>query len=217
MSHDQHTPDSHRDEHPELDARLTAMLRAGTTPPTGLTDRVFEVSRHHLPAPAPLAQLNAAADVELEARLTGILANPVAPAGLTDRVFAASVGSLPSPMRLTSPDSQRRIRHPRRVFGGRLAMAASVALVACVGIWFARMPGTPINGGNSNIVMQDDPTRIGSDASIRFASMPTESDWRLLDSVDHGQNEVRYLLESSDVSLRALAKEIDAMVDRPGT
>ena len=141
------------------------------------------------------------------------------------RVYAASAPALPSRMRFAEPAAQ-----PRRVFGGRLAMAASVALVACVGVWFAKMPGSTgiIGNGNPDVAMRDDATAgldngtsapAGDGVNARLASsvtMPTDADWRLLHTVDHGHNEVRYLLESSELSLQALAAEMDAMVDRPG-
>lgn len=219
MSHHEHHPDPH----PELDALLARLLRDGSQMPDGLSDRVFHASRGHLPGAAPLAQLNAAEDAELETRLTEMLADQPVPAGLTDRVYAASAPLLPSRLRFPAA-SEQRWQRSRHVLGGRLAMAASVALVAMVGIWFAKMPGSPgFGSGSPEIALNDRQPAdepVSSDMSVRLASdvsMPTDADWRLLESVDHGHNEVRYLVESSGLSLQALAAELDAIVDRPGS
>lgn len=217
MTHDARHPDP--SENPALDARLTHILRDGIATPSGLTDRVFEASRSHLPIPAPLAQLNCAADEELESRLTEILAAQPVPAGLADRVHAASVCHLPSRLQIRLAGHQHQVRQPRRVFGGRLAMAASVGLVACVGVWFAKMPGSlppsPVHGPS---IAQNQPpaaTSNGlSDARLASLSMPTDGDWRLIENVDHGHQEVQYLVETDGLSLQALSAELDAILDR---
>jgi hypothetical protein len=81
---------------------------------------------------------------EVEARLSDWAARQRPPAGLADRVFDASVGLLPARRRPRRP----RLQVPRLTsfslwsgVGGRLALAASIALAFLVAIRVSPRPG----------------------------------------------------------------------------
>lgn len=211
-----HMPSGHPDSSPRsrphaaadpIEPRLAAALRpvAGGD---GLEARILEATA------GPLTEA-AAADRAMAARLREALAPPSeAVAGLAGRVHAASVAGLPSsasPRLETAatwdqPAVVGRITAARAV-AGRLAMAASVGLLAVLGWWTTRPSVGPVAGPGGPLAAAPVERLLVADVSRL-----EDPSWASLESVYAIETELA-MLDRWDVgSYAEVAGEIEAII-----
>lgn len=181
-----------------VELRLAAALRP-VSGGDGLEERILAATVGPLTAVA-------AADRAMAARLGAALAPPrEAAAGLPGRVYAASVGGLPVAASAAFHDRAAvagRITTAGAV-AGRLAMAASVGLLAVLGWWTTR----PTAGPTGPLAASPVDRLLASDASVL-----EDPSWASLESVYAIEAELA-MLERWDVgSYAEVAGEIEAII-----
>ncbi len=125
------------------------------------------------------------------------------PAGLVDRIHAASLADLPAPRVL--PLVQTATTDRNRSIWGRLALAASVALVASVATWLVRTPAIDHSPGERRVA-----------ESISSFETVLASDWRASSDVANYRESVAHLIETSEVTTGALTGELGSLFPELG-
>jgi len=178
-----------------LEARVVAALRPPARP--GLGDRIADASM-------PILRREAAADARVRRGLARTLA-ATAPAGLACRVHAASARVLrPAAAleaeRAAAPAWVLGYARRARTLSGRLAMAASLGVLAVLGWWAARP--APV-----------EPGPVPVDRLLAVETTPVlDVSWASLDDVVAMESELT-LLEDWDVGSYAdVEDEIAAMI-----
>lgn len=207
-----HMPSGHPDSSPRtrppaaadpIEPRLAAALRPASGG-DGLEARILEATA------GPLTEA-AAADRAMAARLQAALAPPTeAVSGLAGRVHAASVAGLsPAASPATSPDRPAVLGRisAARAMAGRVAMAASVGLLAVLGWWTTRPPAGPVGGPGGPLAAAPVERLLASDVTRL-----EDPSWASLESVYEIEAELA-MLDRWDVgSYAEVAGEIEAII-----